>query len=353
MIGSQEIDLRARFPHVDVFARAGEPVPIVETVRKRIADDRMWDPDGFLPASPFVATYVPITQGCDLMCSYCIVPYRRGRQRSHPIPKVVREVETLVARGAREVTLLGQTVDLYGQDLPDKPDLASLLCALNNVPGLLRIRFLTSHPSHMTQRIIHAMGGCDKVCEHICLPMQSGNDEVLSRMRRGYTSYEYLNLVDDIRTVIPDVSLSTDVIVGFPGETEAQFRDTLHLLRQVAFDKVHVACYSPRPGTIAARTMTDDVPWGEKERRRQIVEELQEAIASNGNRSLLGKSVEVLVEERHRGMWQGRARTDRLVFFDAEGRPDIKGQLVQVHVKRVGPWSLQGSASPVAPVATV
>jgi len=343
LVGPSNGALSERFGHVDVFARPGEYEEIASEIGRRVGSSTRANGHDNLPLKPPVATYVPITRGCDLMCAYCVIPYRRGRQVSRPVDEVVAEVETLVLRGARQVTLLGQTVDLYGHDLPGKPDLADLLRAVNAVSGLRRIRFLTSHPKHMTERIIRAIADSDKVCEHINLPVQSGSDQVLERMRRGYTSADYMRLVQTVRATIPGVALSTDVIVGFPGETEGQFIDTVRLLEELRFDKVHVAAYSPRPGTIAQRTMANDVPQEEKERRRRMVEDLEERTATEINRGLLGKRVEVLVEGRHKGMWQGRTRTDKLVFFPFERDEDLAGSIVGVQIERASPWSLKGS----------
>jgi len=341
LVSPKDEGLRRRFDHVDVFTRPGDYGPIVAVVEERLAQQHHTGGSA-LPLAPPVSSYVPITQGCDLMCAYCIVPYRRGRQTSRPPEEIVREVEILVERGAREVTLLGQTVDLYGHDLPDEPDLADLLKAVNTIPGLDRIRFLTSHPKYMTRRITQAIVDLEKVCEHINLPVQAGNDEVLYRMRRGYTNSEYRELIDDIRAGVPGVALSTDIIVGFPGETAEQFQDTVRLLNDLRFDKVHVAAYSSRPGTIAQRTMRDDVPQEEKERRRRTIEELQKSIATEINRRLLGQLLEVLVEGKHKGQWQGRTRTDKLVFFSEE-RQDLSGRMVKVHIERTSPWSLKGA----------
>ena len=341
LVSPNDEDLRRRFDHVDVFTRPGDYGPIIASVEERLAQQHHTGGSA-LPLAPPVSSYMPITQGCDLMCAYCIVPYRRGRQTSRSPEEIVREVEILVERGAREVTLLGQTVDLYGHDLPDEPDLADLLRAVNTIPGLDRIRFLTSHPKYMTRRITQAIADLEKVCEHINLPVQAGNDEVLYRMRRGYTNSEYRGLIDDIRTGVPGVALSTDIIVGFPGETAEQFQDTVRLLHDLRFDKVHVAAYSSRPGTIAQRTMRDDVPQEEKERRRRTIEELQESIATEINRRLLGQPLKVLVEGKHKGQWQGRTRTDKLVFFSEE-RQDLSGRMVKVHIERTSPWSLKGA----------
>jgi len=262
----------------------------------------------------------------------------------------VEEVDRLVKHGAREVTLLGQNVDAYGHDLPGQPDLADLLTAVHGIEDLWRIRFLTSHPADMKGRIIDAVASLPKVCEHIEIPVQSGDDAVLKRMVRGYTVDQYRRLVAKIRQRIPGVSLATDVIVGFPGETEEQFMSTYRLLEETRFDVVHVAAYSPRHGTAASR-LPDDVPQEEKERRRKLIEGLQEEIAGEINQQFLGKTVEVLVEEKHKGKWKGRTRTHKLVFFrDAPplspptlgGMKGGRGKLAQVKVTWAGPWSMQG-----------
>jgi tRNA-2-methylthio-N6-dimethylallyladenosine synthase len=253
---------------------------------------------------------------------------------------VRRQVESLIERGVKEITLLGQNVDSYGHDLPDKPGLADLLRELNSIERLARIRFLTSHPKDMSRKLIETMASLGKVCEHISLPVQAGDDAILQAMGRGYTAHYYRELVERIHNVIPDVALATDVIVGFPGETEKQFQKTFALLSELRFDTVHVAAYSPRPDTTAARKLKDDIPLAEKRMRLQKVEELQESIASGINTELLGRTVEVLVEGKKKGKCYGRTRTGKLVFF--EKNADYLGQLVNVEVKKTSPWSLQG-----------
>ena len=254
--------------------------------------------------------------------------------------EVVRDVEELVSSGVTEVTLLGQNVDSFGHDLQAKPTLADLLTELNRINGLARIRFLTSHPKDMDSRLIERMARLEKVCEHLSLPIQAGDNDILQAMRRGYTVEQYVGLIQRIRQSIPHISLSTDVIVGFPGENEGQFRKTYDLLGDLRFDTVHVACYSPRLGTIAARKLNDDVSTAEKVRRREMVEGLQECIATEINGKLLGQIVEVLVEGREKGKWRGRTRTDKLVFFMNEAVHT--GQLVNVIIEKTSPWSLQG-----------
>ena len=343
MVGPRVDDLKRLFPHVDLFFR-----PQAFSELTRFLAERKLAPGGFealavLP-EPSPSAFVPIVQGCNKFCSYCIVPYRRGREHSRPPKDIVSEVEQLASRGSREVVLLGQNVDSYGHDLPEKTDLASLLTDLNEVDGLARIRFLTSHPRDMSHRLIDAMAHLEKVCEHLSLPFQAGDDEILQAMRRGYTVDYYRALVGRIRNAVPRIALSTDVIVGFPGETEAQFRRTFDLLRELRFDTVHVAAYSPRPGTIAARKLDDNVPLEEKVRRREMVEQLQEGIAAEINARLVGSTVEVLVEGQKQDKWWGRTTGDKLVFFEDED--DRKGQLVKARIDRAGAWSLQGSLMP-------
>ena len=340
MVGPKTDDLSRRFPHVDLFMRPQEYEPLIDLLGERLGIEVEGCLNHLAPVKPQVSTYLPIIQGCDEFCSFCIIPYRRGRQSSRPISEVFREVELLVGRGMKEVTLLGQTVDAYGYDLPDKPDLADLLTKIHDVEGLQRIRFLTSHPKFMSDRIIEAVRELPKVCEHINLPFQAGDDEVLHDMRRGYTADDYSQLVGKMRAAIPGVATSTDVIVGFPGETDRQFDASMSLIRDTRFDKVHVAAYSTRLGTIASRKMDDDVPYEEKKARVRAIEELQEVIATEINTGMFRQVVEVLVEGRHKGQWQGRTRTNKLVFFSHEG--DVMGNMVDIRIEKTGPWSLQG-----------
>ena len=341
MVGPKSEPLEKRFPYADVFMRPQEFEPLIN-----LLGDRMGvDPEGCigpLTATPDVTTFIPISHGCDKMCSFCIIPYRRGRDVSRPVEEIVRESELLAERGVKEVTLLGQNVDSYGHDLPDDPDLGDLLVEINDIEGLERVRFLTSHPNDMTDHIIDTVAELDKVCEHFNLPFQAGDDEVLGRMRRGYTGDHYRRLADRIRERVPNVSLSTDVIVGFCGETDEQFERTMDMIRDVRFDKVHAAAYSTRPGTIAARMMEDDVTADEKAARLKALETLQEEVLTEINSRLDGETMRVLVEGRKRGKWYGRNRNDKLVFFEDER--DRKGDMVDVVVGKAGPWSLQGTA---------
>ena len=340
MVGSKTDELARRFPFVDLFMPPQQYGPLLELVGERVGLDWEGCVGSLAPAQPDVTCYVPIIHGCDLMCTFCIIPYRRGRQVSRPVDELVHEVELLVDRGVKEVTVLGQTVDAYGLDLPGKPDLGYLLAQLNDVAGLERIRFLTSHPSFFTDEIIHAVADLPKVCEHINLPVQAGDDEVLKAMRRPYTRQEFKDLVGMIRDIVPHSSLATDIIVGFPGETGEQFQRTVELIAELRPDKVHCAAYSPRPGTIAGRTMEDGVSKEEKTRRRVQLEDLQQGILTEINSALLGQEVDILVEGRRDGKWHGRTRTDKLVFFQSED--EYLGQLVNLNITKTGPWSLQG-----------
>ncbi|MCS5669177.1 MAG: tRNA (N6-isopentenyl adenosine(37)-C2)-methylthiotransferase MiaB, partial [Dehalococcoidia bacterium] len=309
MVGPKTDELVSRFPYVDVFMRPQQFEPLLEMVGERVGVDWEGCVGPLTPNRPSVTCHVPVIHGCDLMCTFCIIPYRRGRQVSRPIPEVALEVETLASRGVKEVTLLGQTVDAYGQDLPGQPNLAHLFRRLNGVDGIERIRFLTSHPKFMTQEIIQAVAEVPKVCEHINLPVQAGDDQVLDEMRRQYSRSEYIDLVGRIREAMPEVALNTDIIVGFPGESEEQFQQTLDLLVELRLDKVHCAAYSSRPGTIASRIMDDSVPEEEKISRRQRVDAQQEQIQAEINAKLVGSYEQILVEGRQRGKWQGRTRS--------------------------------------------
>ncbi|HEU0114980.1 MAG TPA: tRNA (N6-isopentenyl adenosine(37)-C2)-methylthiotransferase MiaB [Thermomicrobiales bacterium] len=346
MVTNQQEALRQRFPHVDLFFDPSD-FSALQRVAPEIGDfddDLQQLPHYYLPETTDragVTAFIPIIYGCNFLCSYCIVPYRRGKERSRPVADIVREVERVVARGAREVTLLGQTVNAYGHDLPDRPGLAGLLRAVDAVPGLDRLRFLTSHPKYMTDEIIDAMADLRSVCEHMNLPVQAGDNEVLRRMRRTYTREYWAERIAYARARMPGVTVATDIIVGFPGETDAQFQQTFALLEEVGCDKVHLAMYSPRPGTLSAR-WEDDVPHEEKWRRHHTLEQLQERLLTERNAARLGSVEEVLVESKAKGRWTGRSRGNTLVHFDDER--DLLGKLVDVRITQTSPWYLLGEA---------
>lgn len=373
--------LAERFPWVDVFMPPSEPGPLLghllaqETAREArvIEESEVLARHALQDAEPVtrsrralapelpgrtgsvlqsvrhlarngqapVAAHVPVVYGCSHACTFCIIPLRRGVERSRPLHEIVTEVRDLVTQGVREVTLLGQIVDRYGYDLPDRrPDLADLLRAVHEIEGLYRIRFLTSHPNYMSERILQAVRDLPKVCEHIEVPIQAGDDEILRGMRRGYTADDYRRLVERIRATISGTSIHTDVIVGFPGETDEQFQRTFEILAELRLDKAHLARYSPRPGTVSARRLADDVPDLIKVQRHRALEELQARIQAEINQRFLGEAVEVLVEDLHKEKWRGRTRQNKLVFFSDPN--NWRGKLAQVLVTWAGPYSMQG-----------
>jgi tRNA-2-methylthio-N6-dimethylallyladenosine synthase len=264
---------------------------------------------------------------------------------SRPVKEIVCEVEALAGQGIKEVTLLGQNVDSYGHDLPGHPDLADLLSELSRIDDLVRIRFLTNHPKDISLKLIETIAYLNRVCEHLELPVQAGDDDVLKAMRRGYTVEQYRTLVRTIRRKVPQLSLNTDLIVGFPGETEKQFEHSLSLVKEMRFDVVHVAAYSPRSGTIAWREFQDSVPAEVKRERLRKIEELQGTIASEINSELQGGQLEVLVEGTKNGKWFGRTRSNKLVFFEDAG--EWLGQLAEVKIEKTSPWSLVGDIKKV------
>ena len=357
--------LKKRFPFVDVFSPPSDPGPLVAYLTQ--GDSRhleqtetqarfaLMDSELVLPAGVrggLVASFVPVVLGCSHACTFCIIPYRRGVERSRPVGEIVAETRALVSQGVKEVTLLGQIVDRYGKDIPDGPNLAQLLRIVHDVDGLERIRFLTSHPNWMTDELLEAVAELPKVMPHIEVPLQAGDDRILENMRRGYTADHYRRLIEKIRRRIPGVAIATDIIVGFPGESRAQFQRTYDLLAELELDVAHLARYSPRPGTVAERRMPDDVPDDEKWERFRLLEELQEGIAAKINARYLGERVEVLFEEKVRGRWKGRTPTNKLVFVETD--EGLTGQVRQVQITWAGPWSMQavlprrtGNDSPV------
>lgn len=361
MVGVRDpLSLRQRLPFVDVFMAPSRPEPMVnflqdvsletETVaeehRNRLQRDAIQDGDLILPVHEqgnLVSAHVPVVYGCSHACSFCIIPFRRGVERSRSIGEIVAHVRSLALQGVQEITLLGQIVDRYGRDVSDGPDLADLLRVVHEVAeetGIARIRFLTSHPNWMTDKLLDTVAELPRVMPHIEVPVQAGDDVVLQRMKRGYTVAQYRDLVGNIRNRIPDVAINTDVIVGFPGETEAQFQGTYDLLAELKLDKVHLARYSPRPNTVSARTMPDDVPEEEKKRRHQLIDDLQAGIVAEINQKYLGQTIPVLIEDKHRDKWRGRTPQNKLVFFDDAG--DWHGKVVDLEITWTGPWSMQG-----------
>jgi tRNA-2-methylthio-N6-dimethylallyladenosine synthase len=344
--------LRSRFPQVDVFSPPSDPGPLIAYLTQdetRAFDDAetsrrfaFMDGDLTLPMheqKKLVSAHVPVVLGCSHACTYCIIPYRRGIERSRPMGDIVAEVRSLTSQGVQEVTLLGQIVDRYGKDIPDGPNLSNLLRVVHDIEGVKRIRFLTSHPNWMTSELLATVSELSKVMPHIEVPVQAGDDEILKNMRRAYKVEDYRRLIAEIRDRIRGVSIATDIIVGFPGETRDQFQHTYDLLDELKMDVAHLARYSTRPGTVAARKMVDDVTEEEKLDRFRILEELQESIASEINAQFLGKEVEVLFEENVKGRWRGRTPTNKLVFV--ETKEDLRAKVLPVEITWTGPWSMQ------------
>ena len=340
MVGLKTDELERRFPQVDAFARPQQFAPIMELVEGPAEDlgGEFWPTTYAVPEGP--TAFVPVVHGCNKFCTYCIVPYRRGREKSRAMDEIVREVAYLAVHGVREVTLLGQTVEAYGHDLSSAPDLGDLMRELSALDKLARIRFLTSYPKDMTHRILEAVAALPKVMECFSLPVQSGSDAVLESMRRGYTVAEYLAKIDEVRELMPAAGITTDIIVGYPGETEADFEATCAVLEQVRFDKVHVAAYSPRPGTIAWRKLADDVPGEVKAERLHRIEAIEARISQEINEGYVGSVQPVLVEGVKGEQPFGRTRTGKLVHLDSPARA---GSTVDVRIEHAGPWSLRGT----------
>ena len=342
-----------RAPYVDLvfgspaIARVGELVERARRERRPVLDigeAPLVKLTTKPPTAERLRAFVTVMEGCEKHCTFCVVPRTRGRERSHSPESIVSEVQGLVAEGCREVTLLGQTVNAYGRDLTPPTDLAELFQRVNDVPDLQRIRFTTSNPYNLTPKLIRAMRDVPKVCEYFHLPLQSGSDRVLERMNRGYTRAQYLALIDALREAEPAMAFSTDIIVGFPGETEADFEETLSVAEQVGYDNAFVFRYSRRPGTPAA-DMAEQIPEPVKAERNARILEVTARSAAAGSRRLLERTVEVLVDgvsRKSAAELSGRTRCNRVVNFERQGRVAI-GDIVHVRVTDVLPHSLRGA----------
>jgi tRNA-2-methylthio-N6-dimethylallyladenosine synthase len=364
LVGVQDaLKLRKRAPYVDVFMAPSNPQPMIEFLYSRMTEaevleletqarqqrDAIQDGDIILPEhehGSLISAHVPVVYGCSHSCSFCIIPRRRGVERSRPVGEIVAHVRSLGLQGVKEVTLLGQIVDRYGKDVDDGADLADLLRVVHGTAeevGIERIRFLTSHPNWMSDKLLDTVAELPRVMPQIEVPVQAGDDEVLRRMKRGYTVEQYRQLIANIRARIHDVAIHTDIIVGFPGETDEQFQHTYDLLAELRLDKVHLARYSPRPHTLSTRTMPDDVSDEEKRRRFALIDDMQAEVLAEINARQLAQTVQVLVEEQHKGKWRGRTPQNKLVFF--EDGADWKGKLADIEITWTGPWSMQGRLS--------
>jgi tRNA-2-methylthio-N6-dimethylallyladenosine synthase len=352
----QQATVQKRAPYVDLVfgspavARVGELVERVRRERRPLMDTAeapLVKITARPPSANRVKAYVTVMEGCEKHCTFCVVPRTRGRERSHAPAAIVAEVRGLVADGCREVTLLGQTVNAYGRDLTPPSDLAELFRRVNDVEGLARIRFTTSNPYNLTPKLIAAMRDVPKVCEWFHLPLQSGADRVLARMNRGYTRGEYLDLVAALRDAVPELALSTDLIVGFPGETEADFDATLEMVERVRYDNVFAFRYSRRPGTPAAE-MDEQVAEDEKARRNARLLTVVDRVTAARSARLAGQEVEVLVDgvsRRNPGELSGRTRCNRVVNFAGGGT--AVGDVVTVRVTDVMPHSLRATLTTV------
>ena len=353
-VHADEKDLKPHLEPVDVLFDTLNAKPLLATLARRTpATPQTHDDVEAQPRPPAgsVNRFVNIIYGCDKRCTYCIVPFRRGAQRSRPLIEITDEVRRYRDEGAREITLLGQIVNAYGFDM-DETSLPDVLEAVDKIDNIDRIRFTTAHPRYMNRNLAEAMRDIPSVCEEINLPVQSGDDEVLKRMARGYNTAFYRDIIDLLRSTIPDVAISTDIIVGFCGEQETQFEHSLKLVKDLRFDQVHVAAFSPRHGTVAAGWV-DDIPHAEKLRRLHSIEHTQTAIAEELNRLYVGTTHEVLIEELTQGKgdrmeprWRGRTRTNKLVFIP----PSVQtspGETQHVTILSATPWSLRGTAHAV------
>ena len=329
--------------HSDLECNEGEE-------SKYIAVNRTERPDGVKSVDyreGSIRTYVTIMEGCDNFCSYCIVPYVRGREKSRRPEDILREISDLAQRGFKEVTLLGQNVNSYGRGLDVEVDFVCLLEKVNDIDGIERIRFVTNHPKDADVRLFRTMAELPKVCEHIHLPVQSGSDRILKAMNRGYEAEDYRRIVESLRKWVPGCSITTDIIVGFPGEDERDFQDTYELMKDIEFDSAFIFKYSPRKGS-GAWDFKDDVAREVKEERNRILLELQDRIALEKNGRLIGETVEVLVEKKGRNkgegdypVWKGRSRTNKKVAF-CDGDGDLYGELVEVKIAGVEKETLLG-----------
>ncbi len=348
----QQGRIQERAPHVDLvfgspaIARVAELVERVRAGRRPLLEIGE-GPLVKITAKPERArrlrAFVTVMEGCEKHCTFCVVPTTRGRERSHPPEIIVEEIRGLAAAGCKEVTLLGQTVNAYGRDLTPATDLAELLERVDDIDGIERIRFTTSNPYNLTGRLIRAIRDVPKVCEYLHLPLQSGSDRVLERMNRGYSSARYLELIAEVKETVPDIALSTDLIVGFPGETEEDFEATVDLVEGVGYDNVFAFRYSRRPGTPAAQ-LPDQVPDAVKGARNTRILEVAARIAAARSRRLEGRTLPVLVDgvsKKNPGEAAGRTRCNRVVNLDTGGQ-NLLGRVVPVRITQALPHSLRG-----------
>lgn len=324
------------------------PQLIDEAIAMETRVYRVWEKEGTITENipstrkQGLSAFVNIMYGCNNFCSYCIVPYTRGRERSRQPDDILNEIKSLGEQGYKEITLLGQNVNSYGKGLPNGIDFADLLNEVSGIQSIQRIRFMTSHPKDISDKLIHTIADNNKLCEHIHMPMQAGSNNILKSMNRGYSREHYLKLTRKVRDTIPGVAITSDLIVGFPGETEEDFRNTLEMVELVRFDAAFTFMYSVRSGTRAA-SMEDQVPLTVKKERLQRLNELQYGIAATINKSLVGSVEEVLVEglsKTNPHMLTGRTRNNRILIFS--GEKHLIGSFISVKITRSTTFSLFG-----------
>ncbi len=341
-----------RAPHIDLVIGTHNIHKLIDLIHEREMKaahylEAAMDVPAFhdLPARRFQKffAWVPIMNGCNNFCTYCIVPYVRGREVSRPVGEIVDEITKLAQEGYKEITLLGQNVNSYGRDFHDGTTFSTLLKAVDHIDGIERVRYMTSHPKDMTKETIEVIGSCKKVVNHMHLPIQSGNDEILRRMNRGYTRDHYLELIRYAREQIPDLVLTTDIIVGFPGETEAMFKDTVSLLKEARFDMAYTFIYSPRSGTPAAK-MANQVSKEEKSRRLRLLMDTQNGISLAYNKAIENKCYDVIVEGPTRNdpqHWYGRTGGNKMIIWQHDGN-EVIGDTLPVIVDKGQTWVLKG-----------
>ncbi len=349
-------ELMERFPLLDFAVGPREIAQIKETITKAMEkkervvaldlDEPPPEPDncpGYFQGR--VTAFISIMQGCNNFCSYCIVPYVRGREASRAPQQILQEARSLLRQGVREITLLGQNVNSYlWESDKERWDFPRLLREVGGLPGLLRLRFTTSHPKDLSEGLIASFGQIETLCPHIHLPFQAGSNRVLELMKRGYTKEDYIELIENLRSVRPEIAITADVMVGFPGETDEDFHHTMDLIQQVEFDGLFSFKYSDRAGTLAA-TMEPKVPEEEKAERLKILQEFQKQVTFEKNKRLIGKTVKVLVEgpSRRKGQYMGRTPTNKIVNFPATEGNSLVGKEVTLKIKRANLNSLIGS----------
>ncbi len=341
-----------RAPHLDLVIGTHNIHKLIDLIKEReekrghaLATDMDGNVFYDIPTRRFQKffAWVPIMNGCNKFCTYCIVPYVRGREVSRPLEEIVEEVRNLADEGYKEITLLGQNVNSYGLDFKDGTDFSALLYAVEEIDGIERVRYMTSHPKDMTFAMVDAIAQCSKVVTHLHLPVQSGSTELLKKMNRGYSAEHYLELIEYVREKIPDVVLTTDLIVGFPGETEGMFQDTLKLLKKVRYDMAYTFIYSPRTGTPAA-TMGNQVPQEVKSDRLRRLMAVQNEISLACNKEMEGRDYEVIVEgptKNDENHWFGRTSGNKMIIWENDGALAV-GDTVPVHVDKGQTWVLKG-----------